>query len=82
MQLRNEIKDQEKYKDGPGILLEAIAVYRRRADVEGVGGRVDLQCLCQAPVSLQSGTLLVTFKSGNTNMPISNLKPQFGDLMH
>lgn len=45
-----------------GVLFEAVAVYGGRADVKGVRSRVDLQRLCQTPVPLQSGTLLVTFK--------------------
>lgn len=45
-----------------GVLFEAVAVYRGRAGVKGVRGGVDLQRLGQTPVSLQSSTLLVTFK--------------------
>lgn len=55
-------------KDRPGILLEAVAVYRRRTDVEGVRRGVDLQRLRQTPVSLQSSTFLVTFKPEKTNV--------------
>lgn len=45
-----------------GILFEAVAVDGGRTDVKGVRRWVDLQRLCQTPVSLQSSTLLVTFK--------------------
>jgi len=46
----------------PGVLFEAVAVSGCGANVEGVGGGVYLQSLSQTPVSLQSGTLLITFK--------------------
>lgn len=60
--VKNELEKVEVLKDKPGVLFEAVAVYGGRADVEGVRRWVDLQCLCQTPVSLQSSTLLVTFK--------------------
>lgn len=47
-----------------GILFEAVAVYRSRADIEGVRGWVYLQRLRQTSVSLQSSTILITFKPG------------------
>lgn len=54
----------DKFQIFSGVLFEAVAVHRGGADVEGVGGRVYLQRLGQAPVSLQSSALLVTFKPG------------------
>lgn len=55
----------------PGIFFEAVAVHGGGADAEGVGRRVDLQRLRQTPVSLQSGTLLVTFKPGLFHLLLS-----------
>lgn len=68
MAVNNRHNTTYSYKYGPGVFLQAVAVHRSRtATAEGLRGRVDLQCLCQTPVPLQSGALLVTFKPGKTN---------------
>lgn len=68
MAVNNRHNTTRSYKYGPGVFLQAAAVHRSRAaTVEGLRGRVDLQCFRQTPVSLQSGALLVTFKPEKTN---------------
>lgn len=58
----------DEKKDRPGILFEAVTVYRSSANIERVRGRVDLQRLRQASVSLHGSTHLVTFKPEKTNI--------------
>lgn len=60
-------KPQEQ-KVKPGVFLEAVAVNGGGANVEGVGGGVDLQRLSQAPVSLQSGAFLIALESEITTL--------------
>lgn len=51
-----------KFQVLSGIVFEAVTVNGGGADVEGVSRCVYLQSVRQTPVSLQSRTLLVTFK--------------------